>query len=131
VGLVLAVSAICHSQVGAPPSGTEPRIAAPEGTVAAPVMTEGYFVANGASYYARNGQAFRVEREVSLRVLPHGMVGFDGQPLILPAGVMLTTDGRHAPIPPGINFRALPGAANPIPSGPEQAGIEPPPVSTK
>jgi hypothetical protein len=126
--MVLTLSAICHSQVGGPsPGPTQPRIAAPEGAVAAPGMSEGYFVANGASYYARNGQAFRVEREVSLRVLPNGMVGFDGQPLILPAGVMLTTDGRHAPIPRGINFRALPGA---IPSGPEQAGVQPPPVST-
>jgi hypothetical protein len=89
-------------------------------------------MANGASYFTRNGQALRVEREVSLRVLPNAMLGFNGQPLNLPPGIMLTTDGRHAPIPPGINQRALPGAADRLPGSPIEASVPrpgPAPVS--
>jgi len=127
----LGLTAISFSELGAPSSDDQPLVAAPEGTVAAP-LAEGYFMANGASYFTRNGQVLRVEREVSLRVLPNAMLGFNGQPLNLPPGIMLTTDGRHAPIPPGINQRALPGAADRLPGSPIEAAVprpEPAPVS--
>jgi hypothetical protein len=118
----LGLTAISFSELGPRSAGDQPLVAAPEGEVAAP-LAEGYFLANGASYFTRNGQAFRVEREVSLRVLPNAMLGFNGQPLNLPPGIMLTTDGRHAPIPPGINQRALPGAADRLPGSPIEAAV--------
>ena len=43
--------------------------------------------------------------------------------LNLPPGIMLTTDGRHAPIPPGINQRALPGAADRLPGSPVEVAV--------
>lgn len=119
VGATLGLSALAFSQLGAPLQ-SQPLAAAPDVPPASPIA-EGYFVANGASYFTRNGQAFKVEREVSLRVTPTGIMGFDGQPLRLGAGMMLTPDGRHARIPAGINIQSLPGAANPFPSSPTEA----------
>jgi len=113
----IGLTAISFSELGRPASDDKPLVAAPDDAVPAP-LAEGYFIANGASYFTRNGQAVRVEREVNLRVLPNAMIGFNGQPLNLPPGIMLTTDGRHAPIPPGINQRALPGAADRLPGSP-------------
>ena len=125
VGTLFGLSVLAFSQLGTPPQ-TQPLAAAPDGTVATP-LAEGYFVANGASYFTRNGQAFRVERAVSIRVTPTGIIGFDGQPLPLAQGMMLTTDGRHAPIPPAINIRTLPGGANPFPATPAEARRVAPP----
>ena len=110
---------MAFSQLGAPPQ-TKPLAAAPDVAPASP-LAEGYFVTNGASYFTRNGQAFKVEREVSIRVTPTGIIGFDGQPLALGPGMMLTPDGRHAPIPAGINFQTLPGKASPFPTSPTEA----------
>lgn len=121
IGATLGLSAIAFSQLGTPPQGvTQPLAAAPDGVTVNPTA-EGYFVANGASYYTRNGLAFKVEREVSIRVTPTGIIGFDGQPLALAAGMMLTPDGRHVAIPAGINRQALPGTANPFPASPAEA----------
>ena len=118
VGATFGLSVLAFSQLGAPPQ-TQPLAAAPDVPPASP-LAEGYFVANGASYFTRGGQAFKVEREVSLRVTPSGIVGFDGQPLILGPGIMLTPDGRHAPIPTGINIQRLPAKANPFPTSPTE-----------
>ena len=120
VGVTVGLSGFAFSQLGpTPPSRSQPFATAE--TVPVSPNAEGYFVANGASYYTRNGLAFKVEREVSLRVTPAGIVGFDGQALTLPPGQMLTPDGRHAPIPASINIRELPGTANPAPSSPTEA----------
>jgi hypothetical protein len=124
VGVTLGLSALAFSQLGTPPQGVTQPFASGADPVAVAPLNEGYFVANGASYYTRNGQAFKVEREVSIRVQPTGIVGFDGRPLALAPGMMLTPDGRHAPIPPGINLQALPGNANPFPSGPSEVRRE-------
>ena len=121
VGATLGLSALAFSQLGnSPQSGSQPLAAAPDGAIVSPIA-EGYFVANGASYFTRNGQAFRVEREVSIRVTPNGIIGFDGQPLVLGPGIMLTPDGRHAPIPAGINIQTLPGGTSPFPGSPTEA----------
>jgi hypothetical protein len=127
----LGLTAMSFSELGTPAADDRPLVAAPDEAAPGP-LAEGYFIANGASYFTRNGQVFRVEREVSLRVLPNAMLGFNGQPLNLPPGTMLTTDGRHAPIPPGINPRALPGAADRLPGSPQEASVprpEPAPVT--
>jgi hypothetical protein len=119
--ITLGLSAFAFSQLGTPASGVgQPFATAPE-TAPVNANAEGYFVANGASYYTRNGLAFKVEREVSIRVTPSGIIGFDGQALNLAPGQMLTPDGRHAPIPASINIRALPGNANPVPGSPTEA----------
>src|SRR5215207_10278658 len=120
VGVTVGLSGFAFSQLGpTPPSRSQPFATAE--TVPVSPNAEGYFVANGASYYTRNGLAFKVEREVSIRVTPAGIIGFDGQALNLAAGMMLTPDGRHAPIPASINIRALPGGANPFPGSPTEA----------
>lgn len=119
--VTLGLTSLAFSQLGTPPTGsTQPFAAAPDSVIVTPI-TEGYFVANGATYHMRNGNAFKVEREVSIRVTPGGIIGFDGKPLALGAGMMLTPDGRHAPIPAGINLQALPGNANPFPASPAEA----------
>ena len=104
---LLGWSAFSFSQLGAPEGGT-PLVSGPDPAAASP-LAEGYFVVNGVTYFTRQAQAFRVEREVTLRVTPNGIFGFDGKPLNLAAGIMLTPDGRHAPIPAGINLENLPG----------------------
>ena len=119
VGATFGLSVLAFSQLGTP-QPTQPFAAAPEVAPASP-LAEGYFVTNGASYFTRNGQAFKVEREVSIRVTPTGIIGFDGQPLALGPGMMLTPDGRHAPIPAGLNFQSLPGKASPFPTSPTEA----------
>jgi hypothetical protein len=103
----LGWSAISFSQLGAP-EPDRPLAAGPDPAAASP-LAEGYFVVNGITYFTRQGQAFRMEREVSLKVTPNGIFGFDGKPLNLARGLMLTPDGRHAPIPTGINLENLPG----------------------
>lgn len=125
----LGLSAYAFSQLGTPPpDSTQPLAAAPNPVTPSP-LNEGYFVANGASYYARNGQAVKVEREVSIRVTPTGIIGFDGQPLALAPGMMLTPDGRHAPIPAGINLQQ-PGNASPFPASPVEARRDTPVAPT-
>jgi hypothetical protein len=124
----LSLSALSFSQLGTPPTGSPQPLVASPGTVVG-VMSEGYFVRNGTSYFTRNGNVFRVEREVSLKVLPNGMVGFDGQPLLLPVGVMLAPDGRHIPIPAGLNVPSLPGVGITGPISPVEAGTPVPPVT--
>jgi hypothetical protein len=119
----LGLTAMSFSELGIPAADDRPLVAAPDEAAPGP-LAEGYFIANGASYFTRNGQVFRV--------LPNAMLGFNGQPLNLPPGTMLTTDGRHAPIPPGINPRALPGAADRLPGSPQEASVprpEPAPVT--
>lgn len=114
---MLGWTAYSFSQLG--PTAT-PLASGPEPIAASP-SAEGYFVVNGISYYTRQGQAYRVERDVTLRVTPTGIIGFDGKPLILARGLMLTPDGRHSPIPPGINIENLPGRGGPMPGDPTEA----------
>lgn len=117
VGALLGWSTYSFSQLGP----TESPLASGPEPIAASPSAEGYFVVNGIAYYTRQGQAYRVERDVTLRVTPTGIVGFDGKPLILARGLMLSTDGRHAPIPSGINIENLPGRGGPVQGDPTEA----------
>jgi hypothetical protein len=76
-------------------------------------------------YRVTNGQAIRLAEEKILRVSSTGMTDFNGQPINLPAGSMLTLDGRVVPMPSGIRFTDGSSATTdetPPPTTPANAG---------
>jgi hypothetical protein len=108
---------------GAPPA---PAAAIPPEL---PAVQEGYFVLDGAAYVLRDGKVSRLMKEVSLRVTPGGILGFDGTPITLPAGKMLTNDGSHVRIPAGITPKGPvpvePGATDPATTPPPPEPVKP------
>lgn len=90
-----------------------------------PAAQEGYVVLDGAAYFLRDGKMTRLTREVSLRVTPGGIVGFDGTPVALRAGEMLANDGAHVPIPAGIT----PKGPVPVEPGATDPAVAPPPAT--
>lgn len=100
------------------------------GTAEIPRMTvqtaaEGFVMFNGHMYRVTNGQAIRLAEEKILRVSSTGMTDFNGQPINLPAGSMLTLDGRVVPTPSGIRFTDGSSATTdetPPPTTPANAG---------
>jgi hypothetical protein len=104
-----------------------------------PAAQEGYFVLDGAAYAVRDGKAIRLTREVSLRITPDGIFGFDGTPVTLPVGHMLANDGRHVRIPAGVTPKGPvpiePGATDPAVTPPASTPVKPdavaPPVENR
>lgn len=104
----------------APGAGPAPAvIPVPTGTSSA---QEGYFMADGAVYSVRNGKAVRLNREVTMRITPAGILGFDGTAVILPAGQMIANDGHRVPLPAGL----APGGVKPVEPGATDPATLPP-----
>jgi hypothetical protein len=122
---VAATVLIIGSAISQAPSRTGPISPGPgaptPGVEGIPQSAEGFFVRNGIAYGVRNGQITRVTKEAALRVTPTRIVGFDGMELVLPPGMMLSVDGRHVPIPSGVNPSDVPpiepGATDPAQPG--------------
>lgn len=118
---MLALSTLAQSPTAPTASPADPD--APRFEVQTP--TEGFTLFNGKMYRIGNGQAVPVTEEKTLRVSSTGATDFAGQPLKLPAGSMLTLDGRVVPVPGGIRFTDGSSATtdpNPPPATPANAG---------
>jgi hypothetical protein len=97
-----------------PPPGTPMPVTPPtSGTAAATTTTptstavtpipDGFFLRDGKVYVIRDGAFSLVTNEQVLRIQPNGTVtGFDGRTWQIPAGQILTTDGRTVPVDPSL-----------------------------
>jgi hypothetical protein len=104
------------------PPGLAPNSTAIPATPTVQVVQDGFVIINGRVFQIRGGQATLVQREMSFRVSPTGITGFDGRPVIVPDGQMITTDGRLVPLPAGVN--GLPVAPRTVPPGaPNSPGV--------
>lgn len=118
---MLALSALAQSPTtptATPADPDDPRL-----EVQTPA--EGFTLFNGKMYRISNGQAVPVTEEKTLRISSSGATDFTGQPLKIPAGSMLTVDGRVVPMPGGIRFTdgsAATTDTNPPPATPANAG---------
>jgi hypothetical protein len=63
---------------------------------------EGFVMINGKVHIVQQGQAIPLDRELTLRVTPGGIMGFDQLPRTLTTDNMLTMDGRVVPAPAGL-----------------------------
>jgi hypothetical protein len=124
---VLAAS-VWVTGVETPSHSTAPTTPVP-GLGEAAITQEGYFVQDGVAYAVRGGKSMRVLREVSLRVTPAGIIGFDGAKVNLPPGQMITNDGRLVPIPAGLTPKGVvpvdPGATDPAATPPATDRVRP------
>ena len=59
----------------------------------------GYFMHDGVVYALVGERAVPVDQEVTLRVTPRKIIGFDGRQLRMPVGMMYMADGTTAPLP--------------------------------
>ena len=89
LGTVLAVQAQ-EDDLGLP----QVQVPPPEQPAAA-----GYFLHDGVVYALIGDQALPVDKELTLRITPSGVIGFDGQQIPLPAGQLLLAEGGYAPVP--------------------------------
>lgn len=65
--------------------------------------SQGIIVAGGRAYQINGTQVTPIEQAMNVRIDPNGILtGFDGRKYQIPAGQMLTSEGRFAPIPQGI-----------------------------
>lgn len=91
-----------------PPPGTPMPATPPTGTTATATtavtpIPDGFFLRDGNVYVIRNGAFSLVTKEQVLRIEPNGTVtGFDGRTWQIPAGQILTTDGRIVPVDPSL-----------------------------
>jgi hypothetical protein len=63
---------------------------------------DGFVMINGKVHVVHQGQAVPLDREMTLRVTPTGITGFDQRPRNLTGENMLTMDGRVVPAPQGL-----------------------------
>lgn len=118
---MLALSALAQSPTT--PTASPANADAPRAEVQTPA--EGFTLFNGKMYRIANGQAVPVTEDKTLRISSSGATDFVGQPLKIPAGSMLTVDGRVVPMPGGIRFTDGSAATtdpNPPPATPANAG---------
>lgn len=118
---MLAFSALAQSPTAPTASPVDPDALRLE--VQTPA--EGFTLFNGKMYRIANGQAMPVTEDKTLRITSSGATDFSGQPLKIPAGSMLTVDGRVVPMPGGIRFTDGSAATtdpNPPPATPANAG---------
>lgn len=95
------------TSTGQSAGGTSPNTAAPSpatraGT-AASTMSPGYYITGGHVYRIENGRATRVMEPQTMRISPNGIIGFDGRPLTIPDGQMMSADGRLIPLPSNVS----------------------------
>jgi hypothetical protein len=80
----------------------------------------GYFLHDGVVYALIGDQAVPVDKELTLRITPRAVVGFDGHRIPLPAGQMLLAEGGYAPVqaptPPPIVLTPAPPAPVSVPA---------------
>lgn len=95
------------------------------GSTVTPTQTnrqDGFIVRNGVMHLVRNGIAAPLDREMTLKVTPQGITGFDEVFRRLTPDAMLTMDGRIINPPADIVFSAVPPP--PPPATPQQTGTE-------
>lgn len=97
---IFALTALAQSPTAPTASPVDPD--APRLEVQTPA--DGFTLFNGKMYRIANGQAMPVTEDKTLRITSSGATDFSGQPLKIPAGSMLTLDGRVVPMPGGIRF---------------------------
>jgi hypothetical protein len=66
---------------------------------AEPMAASGYFMQDGVVYAVVGEKAVPVDEEVTLRVTPRKIIGFDGRQMRMPVGMMYMADGTTAPLP--------------------------------
>jgi hypothetical protein len=64
-----------------------------------PTPPSGYFTRDGVVYALIGDRAVPLDREVTMRITPGKIIGFDGRPLRLPSGMMYLANGNFAPLP--------------------------------
>jgi hypothetical protein len=72
-----------------------PQLDAP---VPDPTPASGYFTRDGVVYALIGEKAVPLEGEVTMRVTPGKIIGFDGRQVRVPAGMMYMTNGSFAPL---------------------------------
>lgn len=77
-------------------------------TQAAP---EGFVMVAGKVYAVRQGVATPLDREITLRVTPNGIIGFDQRPRSITSNAMMTLDGTIVAAPRSLTFVAPTPAA--------------------
>lgn len=64
-----------------------------------PTPASGYFKRDGVVYALIADRAVPLEHEVTMRVTPGKIIGFDGRQVRVPPGMMYMADGSFAPLP--------------------------------
>lgn len=82
---------------------------------------DGFIVRNGVMHLVRNGVAAPLDREMTLKVTPQGVTGFDEVFRRLTPDAMLTMDGRIITPPADIVFAVVP---QPLPPTTSQTEAE-------
>jgi hypothetical protein len=80
--------------------------------------SSGFFSANDRMYFLHNGRSYPVTTQYLLRVGRNGITGFDGRPMPLLNGHMLTAKGEIVPLPKDIKGLPAPSKAPPPPETP-------------
>ncbi len=101
---LLSLPVLASAQVS--PSTSLPASGAASGTVegarnrTTQVVPNGYISQGEKTYVLRDGRVFQLKEAISLQIRPNGtLVNFDGEETVIPAGMMLTSDGRIVEAP--------------------------------
>jgi hypothetical protein len=87
-------------------------------TVSKAARSSGFISANNRMYFLHNGRSYPVTTQYLLRVDRSGITGFDGRPVPLLKGHMLTAKGEIVPLPKDIKGLPAPSKAPPAPETP-------------
>lgn len=101
--LALAAATLAAMQPG-PLHGQTTSPAAGSTVVPNQAPTDGFIMAGGKTYVVRRGVATPLEQEITLRITPTAIVGFDQVPRTITSNAMLTMDGRIVAAPQGLTF---------------------------
>ncbi len=79
---------------------------------------DGYVTTDDKTYVLKQGRVYQLTRTITLEIRPDGrVIGFEGENMSIPAGLMLTTDGRLVKAPPlggepdGATYQVVRGSA--------------------
>ncbi len=104
LGFPLAVGAQVPSDTVNPAVSSSTGIAT--GTVqgsanrVTPSTPNGYVTMGDKTYVLKDGRVFQLTEAITLQIRPDGrVIGFEGEEMSIPAGLMLTTDGRLVQAP--------------------------------
>ncbi len=100
LALPLAATAQVSPSTALPPSGLASGSVQASRDRVAPTARNGYITQDGKTFVLRDGQILRLKEAITMTIKPDGMINnFDGDEVQIPAGMMLTADGRVAQAP--------------------------------